>query len=108
VLDVEELHAVAHAEHGDAEGHEFIVIDIGCVFLRSAARAAGKDDGTRVRELSQLRRRIQVRDEAQLADAADDELGILGAVIEYGDFLGVMGENDECGMTSDEPDQCGS
>jgi hypothetical protein len=46
VLDVEELHAVAHAEHGDAEGHELFVIDIRRVFVRGAARAAGKDDGT--------------------------------------------------------------
>jgi hypothetical protein len=46
VLDVEELHAVAHAEHGDAEGHELVVIDIRRVFVRGAARAAGKDDGT--------------------------------------------------------------
>jgi hypothetical protein len=39
-----------------------------------------------------------VRNEAQLADAADDELGILGAVIEDGDFLG----GHEGGMTSAE------
>ncbi len=98
MLDVEELHAVAHAEHRDAEGHEFVVIDIRRVFLRGAARAAGKDDGTRVGELRQLRRRIEVRDEAQLAHAADDELGILGAVIEDGDFLG----GHEREMTNDE------
>jgi hypothetical protein len=39
-------------------------------------------------ELREFSGRIEVRDEAQLAHAADDELGILGAVIEDGDFLG--------------------
>jgi hypothetical protein len=56
--------------------------------VRGAARAAGKDDGTGIGELREFRGRIEVRDEAELADAADDELGILGAVIEDGDFLG--------------------
>lgn len=88
VFDVEKLHAVAHAEHGDTEGHELVVIDIRCVFLRGTAWTAGKDDGSGVRELCKLSRWIEVRDKAELADAADDELGILGAVIEYGDFLG--------------------
>ena len=87
VLDVEELHAVAHAEHGDTEGHELVVIDIRCVFVRGAAWPAGKDDGTGALQFRQFRGRIEVRDEAQLADAADDELGILGAVVENGDFL---------------------
>ena len=88
VFDIEELHAVAHAEHRNAEGHEFVVIDIRRVFLRRATRAAREDDGTGILQLRQFRRRIEVRDEAQLANAADDELGILGAVIEDGDFLG--------------------
>ena len=92
VLDVEELHAVAHAEHRDAEGHEFGVIDIGRVFFGRAARTARKDNGTGGLQIRQLRRRIQVRGKAELAHAADDELGILGAVIEDGDFLGRHGE----------------
>ena len=87
MLDVQELHAIAHAENRHIKGHELFKIDIRRVLFRRAARTTGKDNGPGVLELGQFGGRVEMRDKAQLADAADDELAVLGSVIKYGNFV---------------------
>ena len=85
-----ELHAVADAEHGDAE------IENRRIALRravgiNARRAAGKDEPFR-RELANARGRDIVPHDLAvhvlLAHAARDELGVLRAEVEHEHALG--------------------
>jgi len=84
-----ELDAVADAEDGDAQleeggvGHR-------CVFGEHAARATGEDDANDAVCLQLRGGRAEVVDfgeDLALADAAGDDLGVLGTKIEDGDDL---------------------
>ena len=86
VLQVEELHAVADAKHGHALALEPGEVDVGRVLLLGAARAAGEDDPGGIGDVADLVQLIEARVVAEFADAADDELGVLAAVINDGDL----------------------
>ncbi len=79
-----ELHAVANAEHGDAEVEECGITLRGAGGV-NAGRSAGEDDAYRS-ELANARGREVVSHDftvhVLLADAARDELGVLRAEIE--------------------------
>ncbi len=76
-LDVQELHAVAHAQHRHTKAGEPLKINIRSIRFRCAARAAGKDDGTRLADFMQVLQRIQLGEEAQLTHAAYNQLRVL-------------------------------
>jgi len=89
----DELHSVADAEHGNAE------IEDGGVALRGAvgvnARgAAGEDDALGCQFADACGRDVVPHDlavDVLLADAAGDELGVLGAEVENEHALGGEG-----------------
>ncbi len=87
-----ELHAVADAEDRDAQ-LEKGGIALGGVGIRHAAGAAGENDAPRVALLEFVGRGVEADDLAVdllLAQAAGDQLGDLGTVVEDGDPFGMM------------------
>ncbi len=84
-----ELHAVADAEDGDAEGEEVGVAG-GCAGLVDAGGAAGEDDALGLHGGEFVEGGVGGEEDgkgAGLADAAGDELGGLGTEVEDRDDL---------------------
>ena len=82
VLDVQQLHAVAHAQDGDVQAFEPFKVNIRGVC--GAFGASGKDDGAGFVNLVQVFQRVQFGHVAQFAHAAHNELGVLGAEVNDG------------------------
>ncbi len=88
-----DLEAVADAEHGDAE-LEDPLIEAGRALLVDAGRAAAQDDAGRVLRADLLGRdrgRHDLRVDVGLADAAGDQLRVLGAEVDDEDGTLVRG-----------------
>ncbi len=100
VLDVEELHAVAHAQNGHVEGGQPSVVEVGRVGVGCALGAAGEDDCAGFNDLLQVFQSVQLGAVAEFAHAANNELGVLGAEVDdgndvsvvHGDWVGKWGE----------------
>jgi hypothetical protein len=92
MFDIQQLHAIADAEDRHAKSHELFKINIRGVHIGRAAWAAREDDRSGVLQVNQFCRWIEMGNKTQLANAANDELAILGTVIEYGNF--VVGHGD--------------
>ncbi len=84
-FEVEQLHAVANAQNRHVEALKVVKIDVRGVFLAGAARSAGQDHGGGFAGFVELLRLVKPRKIAQLANPADDELGVLRAEIDNGD-----------------------
>ncbi len=87
-----QLHAIADAEHGDAE-REQRRIAAGRVRLVDARRAPGQDDSLRCELPDAVRRDVVADDfavDVLLADAASDQLRVLGAEVENEHALGLL------------------
>lgn len=69
VLDVQQLHAVAHAQDGDIQALEPFKVNVRGVRVRGAFGTAGKDDGAGFVNLVQVFQRIQLGHVAQFAHA---------------------------------------
>src|SRR5579864_8982498 len=81
------LQAVADAEHGQAEVEDAGIGD-GCVLIVDRRWATGEDDADRGVAADFLERGVAGKDggeDVQFADAARNELGILGAEVENND-----------------------
>ncbi len=79
----QQLHAVADAEHGQAEGKDFFVRQ-GCISGIHAGRTAGQDDAFGVQRGDFLRRGVEAQDlriHVALADAARNDLRVLRAKV---------------------------
>lgn len=89
-FDVEELHSVADAEDGDVEGLEGVEVEVWGVGVGGGFGAAGEDDGAWFAEVGEVFEGVEFGEESEFADAADDELGVLGAEVEDGDVILVL------------------
>ena len=84
-----QLHAVADAEHGDAEVED-AGIDAGGALLEHAVGTAREDDALRRIGLDFVHRDVERDDlgiDVLLADAARDQLRVLGTVVEDDDLV---------------------
>jgi hypothetical protein len=84
------LHAVADAEDGEA-GFENVLRDVGRVRFVDGARTAGEDEAFGADGHDLIARRVpreELAVDMRLADAASDELGVLGAEVEDGEGIG--------------------
>src|SRR6056297_1860150 len=81
-LGVQQLHAIADTEHGNAHVDEVIEVDIGSILLERGSRSPGKNHGRRLPGVTKLARLVEARKVAQLPDSTDDELSVLRAEID--------------------------
>ncbi len=89
-----DLHAVADAEDGDAEVEDSWVAPGGTFFVDGGG-TAGKDDADRVECAEGVKGNIGADEDgvdAGFADAAGDELDVLGAEVEDGNGLLCVGK----------------
>ncbi len=90
MLDVEELHAVAHAQDGYVEGGQPRVVKIGSIGIGRALGTSGENDGSGFYDMVQIFQGIQFGTVAEFAYAAHDELGILGAEVDDGNDVSIV------------------
>ncbi len=83
----DDVHAVADAEHGDAEVEDFVG-EVGRAGIVEAGGTTGKDNAAGLQRADFLEGKVIGMDlaiDASLADAPSDELGVLAAKVENQD-----------------------
>ena len=88
-FDVEELHSITDTEDGNVVGFESLEIDVRGVGFAGALGAARENDRAGGADVVEVFGFVELGKVAKFTNAADNELGVLGAEIENGDVVSI-------------------
>ncbi len=76
-LQVQKLHAVAHAQHRNSKTFQRLKVQIGSIRLAGAPRPPGENDRPRLPDVGKILERVKLREIPQLPNPPHNELRVL-------------------------------